>query len=203
MKTCGIYRIVNTVNGRSYVGSSVDVCLRFRKHVWKLRGDNHENLHLQSAWNKYGALSFRLEVVEVCDRSVLFFREQHYLDIAKIDSDSYYNMNYIASKPPSPRGRVVLDVTRKKLSVLRMGNKNPQYGKRLNEKTKLKMGASHSKFYVFVSPQNEIVKINNVAKFCRENGLVCSGMYNVQNGWVEQYRGWRKYIESKSPESSN
>lgn len=57
----GLYRIVCTVNGCTYVGSSVRVPFRLQQHRSALRLGKHDNPKLQRAWNKYGAGAFVFE----------------------------------------------------------------------------------------------------------------------------------------------
>lgn len=63
-----IYKITNLVNGKFYIGSSVRVRIRFYEHRHDLRKGIHHCEHLQRAWDKYGAESFRFEVVETIER---------------------------------------------------------------------------------------------------------------------------------------
>jgi hypothetical protein len=49
MKISGIYKIINKINNKYYVGSS--------KHI---------NPHLQNAWNKYGQNNFDFVITEEC-----------------------------------------------------------------------------------------------------------------------------------------
>lgn len=64
MKGQFIYKIVNTVNGKFYVGSTTNTRERFRVHRNRLRNNKHHCGHLQAAWNKYGENSFIFHVVE-------------------------------------------------------------------------------------------------------------------------------------------
>ena len=57
-KISGIYKIVNTVNGKKYVGSAVDIKRRWQAHKLRLRKNNHHSPKLQNAWNKHGESSF-------------------------------------------------------------------------------------------------------------------------------------------------
>jgi group I intron endonuclease len=76
----GIYEIVNTINGKRYVGSAVAISQRWRQHRCELAKGRH-NPHLQSAWRKYGAEAFEFRVLElVSDPAKLIEREQHYID---------------------------------------------------------------------------------------------------------------------------
>ena len=60
----GVYRIVNTINGKIYIGSSV-VCLYKRAHTHRnyLRADKHCNRYLQNSWNKYGEHNFVFDII--------------------------------------------------------------------------------------------------------------------------------------------
>ena len=59
-----IYKIVNLVNDKFYVGSTTNQKERFRAHRKQLRKNRHHCPHLQSAWNKYGEEKFDFRVVE-------------------------------------------------------------------------------------------------------------------------------------------
>lgn len=61
--TIGIYSIVNDVNGKMYIGLSVDIERRVYAHKWLLTNRRHYNPHLQSAWTKYGSKNFRVEIL--------------------------------------------------------------------------------------------------------------------------------------------
>ena len=59
-----IYKIRNVVNGKFYVGSTINQKDRFRNHRRLLRKNRHHCAHLQAAWNKYGEDCFKFEVIE-------------------------------------------------------------------------------------------------------------------------------------------
>jgi len=62
--TRAIYKIINVVNNKFYVGSAVNFEKRKARHLWRLRRGDHVNKHLQSAFNKYGEAAFVFAVVE-------------------------------------------------------------------------------------------------------------------------------------------
>lgn len=78
--TCGIYQIVNTVNGKRYVGSAVNFASRWRLHRHHLRTGKHHSVALQRAWNKYGESAFDFTILERCPRDIILEREQFHLD---------------------------------------------------------------------------------------------------------------------------
>lgn len=67
MKQPVIYKIINTVNNKFYVGSTNKQYERFRTHRNKLRLGKHHCTHLQAAWNKYGEQAFVFHVIETID----------------------------------------------------------------------------------------------------------------------------------------
>ena len=80
----GIYRILNTVNRKEYIGSSKDTDFRWRTHRAALRRGTHANIILQRSWNKYGEAAFVFEVLEeVADTPDLLVIEQRYLEERK------------------------------------------------------------------------------------------------------------------------
>ena len=90
-KISGIYKIINKVNGKYYVGSSNDIlergCGRFYHHKWMLKNNRHNNIHLQRAWNESGEKNFRFVIVKEVDDDFLLIEEQKYLDIAKKEKE--------------------------------------------------------------------------------------------------------------------
>ena len=79
----GIYKIENKVNGKIYVGQSIDINARWKNHITLLNKGNHHNDYLQKSWNKYGENNFEFSIIEECDLSDLNCREIYWID--------YYN----------------------------------------------------------------------------------------------------------------
>lgn len=102
--TSGIYLITNLVNGKVYVGSSVDIRKRMNAHKSHLNNNKHDNPYLQKSWNKYGSDSFSFTVLEIVpDRENLLYREQHWMDTYQSYNNKIgYNINPTAG---SPEGR--------------------------------------------------------------------------------------------------
>ena len=114
----GIYEILNTVNGKRYVGSSVNMGKRWGHHRNGLDSQRHNNQKLQRAWNKYGAGAFRFLPILTCARSMLHFYEQQLLDKVKPE----YN---IAVRADSPSAGIALSSAHKAaISARQLGNTN-------------------------------------------------------------------------------
>lgn len=76
----GIYEIVNTVNGKRYIGQAANMGKRHAQHKWHLRKNKHHSRYLQAAWNKYGEGAFKFLPILTCQPSMLDFYEQQLLD---------------------------------------------------------------------------------------------------------------------------
>lgn len=63
----GIYKIINVINNKFYVGSAVNFKKRKARHWNELRKNIHNNGHLQAAWNKYGEQAFTFVVIQEVD----------------------------------------------------------------------------------------------------------------------------------------
>jgi group I intron endonuclease len=120
MKAAVIYKIINTLNNKFYVGSTNNQAERFRTHRKKLRSHKHHCAHLQAAWDKYGEDVFVFHVVETLpDASFLQQAEDKWLS-AWVGKDECYNHGMRSGAPW--RG------VPKKL--------HPMYGKPRTEETK-------------------------------------------------------------------
>lgn len=80
MSKCGIYRILNTSNGKFYIGSTVDFVYRKWQHFNDLRNGNH-NENLQSDYNEAVDKNvFLFEKIIICNPQDRIFYEQIFID---------------------------------------------------------------------------------------------------------------------------
>lgn len=97
--TRGIYKIINVVNNKFYVGSAVDLKRRKARHFSELRNGKHNNRYLQAAWVKYGEQSFVFVVVEeLSDDADLLAAENVWLK-EHVGKDYCYNLGVDATAP--------------------------------------------------------------------------------------------------------
>lgn len=125
----GIYKIINKINGKYYVGSSSNITQRWRNHVKALKGGYHHNNHLQRSWLKYGPRHFEFRLVKSnVDRSELLNEEQLWLDISKTEKSMSYNLTFIAGKV-----EMTID-TRRKIGDSALGHKR-NVGRKYSKET--------------------------------------------------------------------
>lgn len=111
---CGIYMIMNLVNGKFYIGSSYNINNRWNNHKACLRTNNHPSKYLQRAYNKYGEENFIFEILENCLEEKLLEREQIWLDFHHVyNKDIGYN-NLKNAK--SCIGRIPSEIHKKRIS---------------------------------------------------------------------------------------
>lgn len=78
----GIYRWTNKKNGKTYVGSSINLSVRFYTY-YSLASLAKSNRPIDRALLKYGFSNFSLEILEYCETDLLLEREQYYMDYLK------------------------------------------------------------------------------------------------------------------------
>ena len=74
----GVFQVRNTINGKIYVDSSVNLDMIWNRHRTQLNFGVHPNVQLQQEWNEMGADNFVYEIV-----SEISHREDEVTDYAK------------------------------------------------------------------------------------------------------------------------
>lgn len=110
LKKSGIYCIINIINGKKYIGSSINIQNRLQKHRYELRKNKHGNRKLQNAYNKYNENNFNHYILEFCNKENLLKREQYYIDILNPE----YNITKLVERNIlSEESRILQSETRK------------------------------------------------------------------------------------------
>ena len=93
MKVGGIYGIKNLVNGKWYIGQSVNIERRKPSHFARLKSGNHRNPYLQRAYLKHGRDNFEFQVIEIVSEDTLDMRECFWIEFYKSTHPQYgYNL---------------------------------------------------------------------------------------------------------------
>jgi len=167
----GIYCIKNIVNGKQYIGSSINVYKRKNRHFSELKNQKHKNIKLQRSYDKHGKDNFMFYVIEFVDtKEKLIEKEQFYINTLKPE----YNINLIAN---SSLGVKRSEETKEKVRQANLGLKHPDWRnkikseaqggdkhwtktKKFSEESKNKMSEAQKKLYEngYISPLKNIKK---------------------------------------------
>ena len=115
--TIGIYCVINSTNGKRYIGQSKNVWRRLNDHISSLNRGTHRNIHLQRAWNLNGCDSFGYSILKVCDVSELDKLESYFIDYYNTMNNKFgYNLETGGNK-----NKELSKETRDKISKSRLG----------------------------------------------------------------------------------
>lgn len=119
----GVYKITNAVNDRIYIGSTKCFRIRWNSHARQLKQAKHCNKFLQRDYDKCGTDQFKFEILEVvAERDLRVLKEEQYLNKYYDGCVNCYNMCQ-AAVVSAPYKRVLLEETRKKISLALKGHK--------------------------------------------------------------------------------
>lgn len=139
----GIYKILNTVNNKVYIGSAVDIKKRWRDHKWYLKKNMHHNSHLQFAYNKYGLIKFQFIIEQECPIENLLINEEKYIKKYNSKNKRFgYNVNDPREIQFGVKCRNDIKLI---LSNRMVGENNPMYGKTGEQHPKYKYCLSKEK----------------------------------------------------------
>lgn len=214
MKKSGIYIITCLADNKVYIGSSVDVYSRWKRHRYDLKNNQHENQHLQNAYNKFGKEMFIFHLLEECKKTELVSREQHYLDTYKSwDKTNGFNKYQRAY---SPKGWKMSDTQKRKISLALTGHLTSKEtrdkigkahkGKKMSKEaieanrrwhTGRKQSedniAKRAREYSFIDKEGNIFKGRNLKRFAEKHKLHRGDLRDVLNGKRNTHRGLKKY----------
>jgi predicted GIY-YIG superfamily endonuclease len=92
---CGIYKITNSINGKSYIGKSINIRQRIASHFATISHNSahHHTPHFFEDLTKYKRSDFDIEILEVCnDEEDLKIKEEYYIKKYKTyDTEVGYN----------------------------------------------------------------------------------------------------------------
>jgi group I intron endonuclease len=207
----GIYKIINKIDGKYYVGRSSNIKKRWRSHRNLLRQNKHSNCHLQRAWNRDGESSFDFILVEevIPDKNILIDVETRYINKFVNDRkngiDDCYNLSLSAVTGSVPgnqhrKGKPHSIEDRLKISKGLLGNTNTK-GKSISEihRQKIIMNAPkgknnhafNNKIYNFFNKNTGESFSGTLSELLqKENIKINSAFHRVIRGERNHYKGW-------------
>ncbi len=129
-----IYLRTNLVNGKQYVGQTINFEKRENAWLYKKR---YAGEAINNARKKYGTENFKAEILRECEtQDELNKWEMYYIDKLNTVSPNGYNLT------DGGGGRVhskISEETRQKMSVSHSGSKNAMYGKTHTKEARIKI----------------------------------------------------------------
>lgn len=147
----GTYKIVNTVNEKFYIGSSIHIEKRWREHTSLLNNNKHHNSYLQNSFNKYGIENIRFEIIDLyLTPQAMLEAEQNLINIHFGSSQCYNATKGVISSCGENNnmfGKHHSKETKYKISQARIGKykgkNSPRFGKQHSEETKRKISQAN------------------------------------------------------------
>ena len=131
---CCIYCIENLVNGKRYIGQTINFHNRKHDHISRLHHNKHQNTYLQCAWNKYGESNFSIYILQECNKDELDNLERYY--ITKFDTTNR-DYGYNRESGGNSRKKVSIDtrwlISKNHADV--SGQNNPMFGRNQAEES--------------------------------------------------------------------
>lgn len=165
-KISGIYKIQSNIKPeRNYIGSAINIHVRWLRHLNDLRNNRHHSSKLQRHYDKYGEEDLQFSILLRCPQKKLIFFEQQQIDFYS----PYFNNRKIADSnlgikrsnetkkkiSVTMTGREISNETREKIGNIHRGKvvsdetkrkiSESSKGRKISDETKLKMGKSRKR----------------------------------------------------------
>ena len=188
-----IYKITNLVNGKVYIGQTLNPSKRFKKHIYSLKNNSHYNIYLQNSWNKYGIDNFEFKIInsanKLNDANLL---EIQYIKLYHSTNPTYgYNIESGGkNSSPSEKTKTKISKTMIKNETTKgtnngmygiKGKLNPNYGKKLTTEHKQKL-----------SKAKKGKRISEKHKNVLRNILLNNGIFNTDGVTLDKRKNFEK-----------
>ena len=191
-----IYKIVNLVNGKFYVGKTTrSITTRFNEHC----RNPSEKMPITLAIEKYGKEKFKIEQLDNAS-SIEELNEKEKYYISSLSPE--YNVSRGGEGGALFTGHSHSEETKKIIAQKMTGKKDSSETKlkkslsrqswKHSQETINKIANSCAKEYKFIDPTGNLITIKNLNKFCRENNLSSSNMRKVHCGKANFCKGYRR-----------
>ena len=199
MNIYSIYKATNLINGKVYIGFDSNWPNRKSVHKSNLKLDKF-NYKFYNALKKYGWDNFQWEVIYQSKDIQHTLNEMESYFIEQYDSfNSGYNMTkggegsightYKANPETLKqiskklKGRIFSEEHKRNMSLSMKGLK-----KSITHRENVGKAFAHK--WIIKNPNGEIIEIQNLRKFCRENNLDQAAMQRVSKGKSKTHKGY-------------
>lgn len=162
-----IYKLTNNVNQKIYIGFTKNFKARINKHKFSTK--TNSNI-LYRAIRKYGWDNFKFQIIyqSLYLNYTLRFMENYFIKEYNSIIPFGYNMTYGGE---GSIGYIPNQETRKLMSLAKIGKPSLLKGIKQNEDHLNKLILKRQKSYKLTYPNQEIIYVTNLSKYCKENNL--------------------------------
>jgi len=195
--------ILNLITGDFYIGSSVKVNSRLEEHRYYLRRGDHQNPHLQRAWNRYGEEAFDLHLLVECEVRHVRSVEQVCIDTLQ----PTYNIAKSVTAPMLGRTFSHTEETRKKIGNGNRGKVRTQEvrdeqsrsrsGRKLSAETRAKMSTTRTGMKRGSMSEDQKAKLRAMYLGTRRSPEVCKKISEGMIGITKSAEVCQKISEGK------
>ena len=145
----GIYKITNKLNGKVYIGQSIDIDTRWRQHI-----NAKDDALIHKSIQKYGPENFNFEVLLECPAEMLNDWERDMIALYDCISPKGYNLT------EGGGGCKCSEETRLKMSEAKKGKPSWNKGIPCSEETRLKMSEAKKGHHISEEQKRKISEAN-------------------------------------------
>jgi group I intron endonuclease len=200
MMKSGIYLIQCLLNGKSYIGQSINVDSRIKDHKYKLLNNKHNNIYLQRAWNKYGHNNFSFSKCIDCDKEHLDNYEKFYI---KLFNSLEYGYNL---EDGGNLNKNISEKSKEKMSIAKLGKPSSRKGIKASDELKLKLSIAHKG----IPNKRKGIKTNKPAWNSGKKGLQISSRQikvkvidTFENKYIGTFNSIMDFQKTKNYKSKN
>ena len=203
----GIYKIVNGVNGKVYIGKTINFRKRYANYKagYKKQDVRKINEYFLNAINKHSPENFTFSIVEVCDPSLAAEREMYWIqEFCALDPKRGYNLRLDSSTGLIVDARTRDKISKRILKEFEDGTRSPEkvseffsdFWKNnpcVKEEMKVAVSAANCSFFLQKTMEGVPITlwqgINQVIE--NNQGFKFQNIYAACNGSKKSYRGYK------------
>jgi len=188
-----VYKIINKINGKIYIGKTYDVNQRWLRHISDSISERYNSI-LHKAINKYGADNFEIYTIEECNsdedalEKEIFWIAEYKTNIYKYGNEFGYNLT---DGGEGTSGFHMSDETKNKISLIQLGKIRP-------ENVKLKMSVTHTGKHIGENnnsaklSEDDVVEIKKLLLAGR-SPIEVANLYSIKERAIRNIRSGRTW----------
>lgn len=199
-KKPGIYKITNIKNNKNYIGSSINMKNRIKKHYYELNNNVHNNKYLLRSYNKYGEKYFFVEILEIFDnitKNKLLKIEEKYIilyDSLKNGYNLILNNKEHFKKINKSENHIQNNRKKDSISVIAFNRFNGKKVKEFNSITEASYFFKTSTSNISRVCKNKLNYIKNHT-FCYKKEYDENKDYSKPEYWSKNYKKSKSHLE--------